>query len=55
MGAVRKDKQEGEGTVKISHISTNTSELFLTELSQLRKKLGNTCSRKNSSWFCKAT
>lgn len=38
MGTVRKDKQEGEGTLKISHISTSTSRHFLAELSQLREK-----------------
>lgn len=35
MGAVRKDKQEGEGTLQISHVSTRTSRHFLVELSQL--------------------
>lgn len=50
MGAERKDRQEGEATVKISHISTSTSELFPAELSQLRRKLSSTWSKKNSSW-----
>lgn len=38
MGAVRKDKQEGEETLKISHISTSTARHFLAELSQLGGK-----------------
>lgn len=45
MGAVRKDKQEGEGTLKINHISTSTARHFLAELGQLGGK---------AQWYTKA-